>query len=104
MLTLLQHRHCSQMALVMTLSRHELHAYPHRNTRVHREWLSDGECWHFALSIVMTAWACCVQANDPNASEAPALQVPKEYETGLINAFKQAIPQYLSNALSMSGK
>ena len=49
----------------------------------------------------MTAWSCCVQANDPNSSEAPALQVPKEYETGLINAFKQAIPQYLSNALAM---
>ena len=51
----------------------------------------------------MTAGSCCVQADDPNSSESPALQVPKEYETGLINAFKQAIPQYISNALAMSG-
>jgi hypothetical protein len=40
------------------------------------------------------------QADDPNNQEAPAVNMPKEYETGLINAFKQAIPQYLSNALA----
>ncbi len=40
------------------------------------------------------------QADDPNNQEAPALNVPKEYESGLINAFKQAIPQYISNALA----
>ena len=42
-----------------------------------------------------------MQAEDPSNQEASAIQVPKEYETGLINAFKQAIPQYISNALAM---
>ena len=49
----------------------------------------------------MKVWSCSVQADDPNNQESPALQLPKEYETGLINAFKQAIPQYISNALAM---
>ena len=43
---------------------------------------------------------CCIQASDPNNQEAPALQIPKSYETGIINAFKQAIPEYISNALA----
>ena len=50
--------------------------------------------------IVVRSLMCPIQASDPSNQEAPALQIPKSYETGIINAFKQAIPEYISNALA----
>ena len=41
----------------------------------------------------------CMQSDDPNNNEAPAVQIPKEYQSGVIDAIKQAIPSYISNAL-----
>lgn len=84
-----------------------LHAHANTHTHSHRQTDKETErvreSWHTDCTggFVMKAWYRRMQADDPSNSDAPALQVPKDYETGLINAFKQAVPQYISNALAM---
>ena len=40
-----------------------------------------------------------MQSTDPDNNDAPAVQIPKQYQAGVIDAIKQAIPSYISNAL-----